>query len=289
MGAEGLGYLIFLTAVFCKGGAFTVNLYKKRICMFYIFCFSALLLCGCGKEKKPGSTNLDGIDISFEENTITYHDGGKETINENYTALFVNGSLIKDADIQWKDGVPMLPADKIKRELNIDTLAENDYTYQVEPLEVKGEIFAGINDIERLLGVTVSYFDNTDVAKPHLLENIPQILISSYPKEVKAFTEAEAIDIVEKQLITAYEKRFGDFNKDGSSQIGDTSDEGAAYRSIISNLAVSAQQDRFYIIPVVFDFWVDKYTGDVFVYYNGLNQTINKFNPESEYALMFAG
>lgn len=266
-----------------------MKFYKISVFMVFIFCFSILLLNGCSKENKIKSTNLDGIDICLEDNTITNKDGVRESINKNYIALFVNGSLIEDAKIRLKDGIPMLPFDRIKKELNINSSVEKDYTYQIDPLEMEGLTFVGINDIECLLGVTVSYFDNMDITKTHLLENTPQILISNYPKEVKVLTEDEAIDIVKKQLIIAYEKKFGYYNKDESGQIEDTDEEGADYRSIISNLAVSAQQDRFYIIPVVFDFWVDKYTGDVFVYYNGLNQAINKFNPSSEYALAFAG
>lgn len=258
---------------------------NKSILMFFIFCLSILLLSGCDKEQKLESTNLDGIDISSDENTVTYHDGSKENIDEDYVALFVNGSLIKDTKVIWKDGVPMLPIDKVKKELKLDSMAEKDAAYQVKPLKEDGLTYVGIYDIEQLLGVTMSYYDSTDNTKVHLLENTQQVLISSYQKDTKALTEEEAIELLKKQLIIAYENRFGDYNKESSQLDKEEKD----YHLAISNLAVSKQQDRFYIIPFVFDFWVDKYTGDVFVYYNGLNQTINKFDPNSKYALMFAG
>ena len=40
---------------------------------------------------------------------------------------------------------------------------------------------------------------------------------------------------------------------------------------------------------MVFDFWVDKYTGEVYVFYNGMTMAIYKFDPESKGALTFAG
>lgn len=43
------------------------------------------------------------------------------------------------------------------------------------------------------------------------------------------------------------------------------------------------------MLPVVFDFWVDKYTGDVYVFYNGLEMNIYLFDPNEPGALAFAG
>lgn len=37
------------------------------------------------------------------------------------------------------------------------------------------------------------------------------------------------------------------------------------------------------------DFWIDKYTGDIYTFYNGLTMSINIFNPYAENALSFAG
>ena len=65
--------------------------------------------------------------------------------------------------------------------------------------------------------------------------------------------------------------------------------DGDDIREAILNLRVSAENDRYYVLPVVFDFWVDKYTGDVYVFYNGLEMNIYLFDPNEPGALAFAG
>jgi hypothetical protein len=52
---------------------------------------------------------------------------------------------------------------------------------------------------------------------------------------------------------------------------------------------VKSENDRYYVIPVVYDFWVDKYRGDVYTFYNGIVMQINIFDPNAEGALAFPG
>ena len=57
----------------------------------------------------------------------------------------------------------------------------------------------------------------------------------------------------------------------------------------IPRLTVSEETEKYYIIPVIWDFLVDKQTGRVLVYYNGLDPFAYVFDPMAEGALAFAG
>ena len=54
-------------------------------------------------------------------------------------------------------------------------------------------------------------------------------------------------------------------------------------------LTVTGETDRFYHVEFMGEMLIDKYTGDIYRYYNGLAQFFAKFDPEDPGALMFAG
>ena len=58
---------------------------------------------------------------------------------------------------------------------------------------------------------------------------------------------------------------------------------------INEGLKIKAENDRYFIIPVVWDFMVDKYTGEVYTFYQGQTFEYKLFDPQSEGALAFAG
>ena len=111
-----------------------------------------------------------------------------------------------------------------------------------------------------------------------------------YPESASVIPEEEALEKLETQLIRAYENTYGTFvpleeEPASSPYPGDD----VMFRWKIAHLEAASETDRFYRIPFVWDFLVDKYTGDVIVHYNGDSQTFHRFNPESPGALAFAG
>ena len=126
--------------------------------------------------------------------------------------------------------------------------------------------------------------------EPYYLSNEPHLVFWRYPKNAPVLTEEEALDILETQLTQAYENRFGTFvpleeEPASSPYPGDE----VMFRWKIAHLEIGAENDRFYRIPFVWDFLVDKYTGEVIVHYNGIDQFFHRFDPESPGALAFAG
>lgn len=58
---------------------------------------------------------------------------------------------------------------------------------------------------------------------------------------------------------------------------------------IIPRLSVSEENKYFYVIPGIWDFWVNKTSGQIYVHYQGLDDTLTPFDPASDTALSFAG
>ncbi len=126
--------------------------------------------------------------------------------------------------------------------------------------------------------------------EPYYLSNEPHLVFWRYPKNAPVLSEEEALDILETQLTQAYENRFGTFvpleeEPASSPYPGDE----IMFRWKIAHLEIGSENDRFYRVPFVWDFLVDKYTGEVIVHYNGIDQFFHRFNPESPGALAFAG
>jgi len=126
--------------------------------------------------------------------------------------------------------------------------------------------------------------------EPFYLANQPHLAFWRYPESASVIPEEEALEKLETQLIRAYENTYGTFvpleeEPASSPYPGDD----VMFRWTIAHLEVASETDRFYRIPFVWDFLVDKYTGEVIVHYNGESQTFHRFNPQSPGALAFAG
>jgi len=167
------------------------------------------------------------------------------------------------------------------------------------------EILVSAEDAALLLGAEYAYYNAGPTSiigedgKPHLyypfgepfyLANQPHLVFWRYPKSVPVITEEEALDKLEAKLIQAYEATYGTFVPlEEEPAYSPYPGDDVMFRWKIPHLEVASETDRFYRIPFVWDFLVDKYTGDVIVHYNGESQTFHRFNPESPGALAFAG
>jgi len=159
----------------------------------------------------------------------------------------------------------------------------------VAPKIFNNRTYVPIRFVVEALNAKVDYFDGKDTTKPHIVERMPHVMISRYPSNVKILSKEEAIQKAREQLIIAYEKKFGEFIPLAENEEPSKEDDKAILRDVISNLTIKSENDRYYVIPVMYDFWIDKYTGDVYTFYNGLVMLINIFNPYDEDALSFPG
>lgn len=122
------------------------------------------------------------------------------------------------------------------------------------------------------------------------LEKVQQWLEEDESVKTVVYTQEDAIKIVQEQVILAYENQYGQFTPSDvkpTSTMHTDDKEYLAYT--IPRLTVSEETEKYYIIPVIWDFLVDKQTGRVLVYYNGLDPFAYVFDPMAEGALAFAG
>ncbi len=268
-------------------------------------------------------TNIDntGIDlyegIEDAESYITYGDSTKESIGKDYIGLFINGSIIKNANLIRDNDTILLPISIVTDNLGAQfdwnsetgkaTIVDGENTIELfidsKSAKVNGKEFnldiapklfndnacVSINFVAEALNAEVEYFDGTDTTKPHIVERMPHVMISRYPDNVKKLSEEEALQKTKEQLIIAFEKKFGEFIPLEENEKASREDDKAILRDVITNLTIKSENDRYYVIPVMYDFWVDKYTGDVYTFYNGLAMQINIFDPYDEGALSFPG
>lgn len=104
----------------------------------------------------------------------------------------------------------------------------------------------------------------------------------------KEFSSDDAALLLKEQLIIAYERTYGEFIPSDEEPSGFTGDnERLSY--IIPRLTVKEETEQYYIIPVIWDFYVDKETHEIFKYYNGLDEMFIPFDPQADTALAFAG
>ncbi len=268
-----------------------------------------------------GKTNIDNLRILPPEDSydskgyIKYGDSGDETIERGYTALFINGSIVKNFKLAIENKKIMLPLRLISEALgaeikwlpdtketkisdgentiileggNAKVLSgENEFIFDIPPKIIDGSIYVPEKFITEVLGAEIVYSEGEESKEKDIIRRLPHIMISRYNENAKAISKEKAVDIVREQLITAYENRYGEYIPINAKE--ELERDGDDIREAILNLRVSAENDRYYVLPVVFDFWVDKYTGDVYVFYNGLEMNIYLFDPNEPGALAFAG
>ena len=103
-----------------------------------------------------------------------------------------------------------------------------------------------------------------------------------------SLTAEEAAALLRAALTEAYENTYGAFTPLDSKPEESVPD--AEYlRWVISHLEVSEETEDGYTFPVIFPFFVDRYSGMICKVYNGLHPVVKVFDPLSPYALSFAG
>lgn len=268
-------------------------------------------------------TNLDQVDIApyveegSTESYIQYADGSHESIDESFIGLFINGSIIKHAKVTKVGEQLYTPLSKLSGPLELQTLWEKDKNQAIiqgvgikatlttghlnvqsgkkevileaAPIIIDNDLYVPITFVDTLLQGSTSYFDGTNSSEPHIVDQLPHVMISYYPKPVSQISKEEAVEGARNELIKAYENKFGAYSPYKEDNKPDIFDDKENLRFLITNLAVQDENDRFYVLPFMYDFWVDKYTGDLYTYYNGIAKSIREFDAADENALAFPG
>ena len=101
-------------------------------------------------------------------------------------------------------------------------------------------------------------------------------------------TAEEATELLRAALTEAYENIYGTFTPLASKPEEYVPD--AEYlRWVISHLEVAEETEDGYTFPVIFPFFVDRYSGMICKVYNGLRTVVTVFDPQATNALSFAG
>lgn len=268
-------------------------------------------------------TNLDKVMIYYGSQVndgfyIQYGDSTRESIDSQYVALFLNGSIAKTACLISENGDILIPLRLVAESLNatVEWDAANrsvtirdsanvieliigkisvqvngtDLTLDDAPLIFGDRTYISLYFVSEALNARVDVFNGEDYTQTHIVNRIPHVMISRYQENAKTLTKAEAVEQARAQLIIAYENKYGKYVPFSGSQKPSFNDgEEENLRYTITNLKVESQNDRFFVIPVVHKFGVDKYTGDIYVFYNSQIMSIRLFDPYDVNALVFPG
>ena len=101
-------------------------------------------------------------------------------------------------------------------------------------------------------------------------------------------TAEEATELLRAALTEAYENIYGTFTplvSKPEEYVPDTE----YLRWVISHLEVAEETEDGYTFPVIFPFFVDRYSGMICKIYNGLRTVVTVFDPQAPNALSFAG
>ena len=269
-------------------------------------------------------TNLAGLNVSGMSSLITYNDGSTEIMPEDYIFLYINGSIIKNANIVIENSRTLVPLRLISETLGAKVdwdgtarkvtitdgsnkieliIGNNKPTFNgkviaidVAPKIISDYTYVPLRFIAESLTCKVDWFDgtsipkgdNTPVTQAHYPIGMRQVMVSRYPADTQAMNQSQAIEKLRGQLITAYEKYFS--AKYAPLDVKPaTWTEPDSVRYAIAHLSPTYENDRFFIIPMEWDFLIDKYTGTVLCYYNGIDQFIYLFDPNADSSLSFAG
>lgn len=267
-------------------------------------------------------TNIDGVDISTdEEKYIQFGQNDKIALgNPPRMFLVANGNIIKSSNIDIVEGSSMLPVDvlsdiiggevkvnpqngdeftiknketKITFRLNDQSAELNDKPEFLDVLPVReGKIvYVPLKQFFEYFGFNVKYVlgDESSEVAP-LIPNFQQIFVWKYPEKSEPITKDEAVKILTKELKKAYKTNFGKKwtePKEGETK-GNAPEDEMRWK-IKEGFSVKDENDRYYVIPVVWDFLVDKYTGKVYMFYQGQVYQYRGFDTKQKGTLAFAG
>lgn len=268
-------------------------------------------------------TNIDGVDISNAQGDkyIQFGQNDKIALGEPPRMfLIANGNIIKSSNISIIEGSSMVPVDvlteviggkvkvnpqngdeftvsnsdnKITFRLNDQSaeLNEKPEFLDIVPVREGKIVYVPLKQFFEYFGFNVKYVlgDKSSEVAP-LIPNFQQIFVWKYPEKSEPLSKEEAVDILTKELKKSYKTNFGKkwVEPKSDETKGDKPEDEMRWK-IKEGFKVSDENDRYYVIPVVWDFLVDKYTGQVYMFYQGETYQYRAFDPNEKGTLAFAG
>lgn len=245
-------------------------------------------------------TNLDGLSVYSSLNSISYNaDGEMINLDSDEILLFVNGSIAPLNSAYYLNNTTLVSVDTIAEifnaELNYKSDNEISFTYQDSTSAYNFELihnraFIALDSVIDVFHCNAYYCDTNTLNDEYMIQSYPHAMIYKYPTASNIITKEEAVIYLKEQLIKAYENKFGIF--EALTEASDEYSEKDNLRYIISTLDeknIKCENNRFYIIEFIYDFYVDKYSDDIFTHYIGFDETFDLFEPYSDYALSFPG
>ncbi|MDR1643487.1 MAG: copper amine oxidase N-terminal domain-containing protein [Clostridiales bacterium] len=266
-------------------------------------------------QVKAPETNLAGVTImgNMTPPQVRYSDGSVESFPGGFTGLFINGSIIKNANVTLESGRSLVPLRLISETLGAtvgwdektSTVTINDGDHMitlvigstspqldgkeiqidVAPRIIGGYTYVPLRFIAESLSCSVEWSDGGEGGAGYVT-GMPHAIVSRYPETAIAMDESAAVELVKQELADAYEEKYLAkmeplSQKPASASLQDSQ------RYTISSLGVTSGNDRFYFFKGASgtSLWVDKYSNSVLVYENGEEQNIYAFNPYATGAL----
>lgn len=232
------------------------------------------------------STNLDGISVYSSISSVSYKATDEpQELEPNELLVFIKGSLAPSGSaFMIEDKVYVSLAAAIGM-LSLDSAPDYDKSQEYT---INDTAFLPLDIIADTLSCSICLCDGENSGENRMIKSCPHIVIERYPENSAKKTKEEALAHLKEQLVTAYEEKYGSFTP-LDEKAGGAYDEQEDLRYRISNLSVKGENGRFYVIECVYEFYVDKYTDDIFVHYEGMDESFWRFDPHEEGALSFAG
>lgn len=262
-------------------------------------------------------TNINNLIVNVsrvkdDASFIISMDTNYEVIDEDFIALFINGNYISNSNLDVDDdGVISLPIKTISQMLSMElswdannrkaNLHDEENTVEVfidegsinlnastielskKPEIINDIIYVPVEFLQKALSADVEYVEG----KRGMVDRVNQLVISKYPAGATPLTAEEAMEVAKGQMVFAFERMYGNYKPYSEGETLNEEVRSAILRKRISELKITGENDRYLIINVGNELWVDKYTGQLYVYSNELAVSIREFNPFSDLAFAY--
>ncbi|MDR1537803.1 MAG: copper amine oxidase N-terminal domain-containing protein [Clostridiales bacterium] len=222
----------------------------KRACQAILFAFfTCLIPLAAYAEESVTETNLAGLTLVFGENTfndidspcITHSDGEKEFIDENYVALFHNGSIVKHPGIIIENSCSLAPLNLVSEvlgleaqwdggnairitdggvELRLEALSSSatvggvPFELDAQPKIADNQPLVPLRFVAEAFGFTVDYYkvaiDEYDYSSAAYLPQIAHVAVSRYPSWATPLSSDEALEKLRAAAVDAFDRNHED-------------------------------------------------------------------------------
>ena len=219
-------------------------------------------------------------------NEIQYFGGSPNdpvimTYDDDEVPIFINEALVKDLSAKVSDGKVYLP------ETIVSYLFSDEGGEDFSSFDTGGRILH--HNVRTGLDIDVQYWD-LYMSKNYLVPGIRQVMISVVG-ETPIRTADQAEEFFREQIIMAYDNIYGGFEPLYDEP--DPYDEKEYLKYRITTCGVSMENDTFYVINFPWEntwqYYIGKYTDNIYRVYQGEAVNISLFDPTSPYALSYAG